>query len=261
MMPLELGVVDKRRDPSSEDGCPLLPSPSALSLPNALPLEAYLMDENDHERRFLRLSGCPSLGSVEPQDVETKAASRMAEPCGSSDAPSSGDVGSDDDEVPESQDGPRTAQKRKLEEASGSEGEQRQKMGRPASATEARQVSGRIGAGASAPTMSSASSPCSSAPDSAASDLFVAEAPLATRHFPLHHVLQDAGLGGLGNNTYSALRYHRQVGPGWSGGCVGWLAAVAGLAGGLGRHASRRASRGVVVTRPSKSRRNGKARY
>ncbi|POR33311.1 Uncharacterized protein TPAR_06501 [Tolypocladium paradoxum] len=225
MEPLELEVMDKRRDSSAAYTCP--PLPSEPSLPSSsspvLPLEAYLMDKNEHERRLLRLSRCPRVGlrvsgpSSGPEREGIAAASPVCGGGSSVDPPTSSweYVECDNGEPQGPLSEPRasnqhTSHKRKLEAAEATDLEQghREKLGRPDPVIETQSASLCIEPeSVGAASVSSALS--TSLPDSAISDILVARPSLAPRHLPLHRELQEAGLGGLGDSSNSLLRYHR----------------------------------------------------
>lgn len=222
MEPLELEVLDKRRDSSAEYTCP--PLPSKPSLPSSsspvLPLEAYLMDKNEHEQRLLRLSRCPrvclpvsrSSSGPGPEGIATPSPAWQG---GSSvDPPTSsreyveGDNG--ETQGPLSKPNPHASHKRKLEAAEATDLEQdhRQKLGRTEPVIETHPASLRIEP-ESVEAVSVSSDPPSSPPDSAISDILSARPSLAARHLRLHRELEEAGLGGLGDSSNSLLRYHQ----------------------------------------------------
>ncbi|KND88341.1 hypothetical protein TOPH_06914 [Tolypocladium ophioglossoides CBS 100239] len=228
MQPLELQVMDKSRDPSTEDACPPLPSEPSVSSSSSpiLPLEAYLMDKNEHERRLLRLSRCPRVGlglcvsgpSSGPGPEGTTATSPVLQEGSSVDPPTSSwehvECDNGEPQGPSSKSHASSLHKRKLEAAEATDLEQghREKLGRPEPVIETQSASlyiepESVGAASVSPTSSS------SLPDSAAFDILVARPSLAPRHLPLHRELEEAGLGGLGDSSNSLLRYHRAFDP------------------------------------------------
>ncbi|KAM4068067.1 hypothetical protein HRG_009643 [Hirsutella rhossiliensis] len=211
MVPSESAVMGQLRPASPEGRYPLHPPAASTSLspPSPiLPLHIYLMDKNDHERRLLRLSGCPSLAlhaarldfGSEPE--WSGRASRGPEAEGLSEPLSSWDYVERDEELhQETHRAPAAAHKRNVEAARmiGSGLDDRRKMARPAPTGKHRPVS---------PLSAASLSSSPRADVSTISDL-VADAPLAARHISLHRELQRAGLGGLGTSAHSRLRYHR----------------------------------------------------
>lgn len=196
--------MDQLRSASPRGGCPLVaasPSPSPSS--PLLPLQAYLMDKNDHERRLVRLSGCLSS----PLDAASAEFNKEPECHGreSGGLESDGLLGSispfwdfvERDETPKQEPSsrPATTHEESAEAAEASEPvvHGHRNMSRSASAS-------------ISPSASSLLSPPIGA--SAISDPIVG-APPAVRHLSLHRELQQAGLGGLETSFHSRIRYHR----------------------------------------------------
>ncbi|PHH69252.1 hypothetical protein CDD80_6873 [Ophiocordyceps camponoti-rufipedis] len=139
---------------------------------SVLPLEAYLMDQNDHERRLLRLSLSTELLTSEADD-----ASESESPW------------SPWESVPEDE------PKRCASDPLPSEQRSATTPNRVRSEPDSQQKTSRY-LTTPGTTTSWASSP---ARDSVLSDVIVSGRPLADRHLPLHLELQQAGFGGLGD--------------------------------------------------------------
>ncbi|PHH93216.1 hypothetical protein CDD83_10154 [Cordyceps sp. RAO-2017] len=221
MMTLETRALDPSRPPSPEVGCPVLPanlgsSPSSSTSP-VLPLQAYLLDKNDHERRLLRLSrysdtvlGTTSVQGSDP--VAETGPARQADGATQRSWFSWEVVGRDGEPVEISTNASSLTHKRKAQAAE-EDGQCGHKSKRSESAAPEPCPSSPPPPSMS-PTSSIASFPRSlgSVIDSAVSNAPSAEsAGLATRLLALDRELKDAGLGGLGGGStcLSGLRYHR----------------------------------------------------
>ncbi|PHH66234.1 hypothetical protein CDD81_7827 [Ophiocordyceps australis] len=184
MTPLELNVLDKERRLGPVLASPSLPlSTSSSPWPTqTLPLETYLRDENEHERRLLRLSE-PTVTTV-PSDAVSDFSPNMTQTQSTLDDQQLHlDSLLDDAEFRDLSPCsllslPRAASPRIL----------------PDDAS----ICSRFSAVSENLSL-----------DSAVSDLVVAAAPLAQRLAFLQRELQATGMGGLSNGLPSALRYHR----------------------------------------------------
>ncbi|KAF4592301.1 hypothetical protein GQ602_002600 [Ophiocordyceps camponoti-floridani] len=158
---------------SAELACHASPPQQPAS---ALPLEAYLMDQNDHERRLLRLS------------LSTELLTSSADDASKSESPWSTWESAAEDEPKRCSSDPLPSEQRSAPTPNGvrSEPDSQQKMSRYLMTPST--------------TTSWASSP---ARDSVLSDVVVSGSPLADRHLPLHLELQQAGFAGLGDGFSS----------------------------------------------------------
>ncbi|RCI12016.1 hypothetical protein L249_0677 [Ophiocordyceps polyrhachis-furcata BCC 54312] len=124
-----------------------------------LPLEAYLMDKNDHERRLLRLS----LSSQLSKPNETQGQDKK------------GDY--DEEEPPELESATSSSEYIKNED---DDDEKQEKEGTKTQASDPYPIKQTLKPSAGR--------------DSVLSDVIVPGGPLAARHLPLHRELQEAGL-------------------------------------------------------------------
>ncbi|EQK97537.1 hypothetical protein OCS_06750 [Ophiocordyceps sinensis CO18] len=209
-VPWETAMADQLLPASPEGEYPLVPPSSTSAQPSSplLPLEAYLMDKNDHERRLLRFSGCPSI-ALDPSRIDLgpepecsgrwsrgRDTDELSEPLSSS-----WDYVEHDDEPKQgTQDMAGAGYKTKVEDTRvadcGSDGHREPGRWAPADKHHP----------ASLPSAASSSPPDAKA--SLVPDVGV-DAPLAARHTALHRELQQAGLGGLRASIHGRHGFHR----------------------------------------------------
>ncbi|PHH70534.1 hypothetical protein CDD82_7054 [Ophiocordyceps australis] len=173
MTPLELPVLDKERRLGPALALPW--PPMATSPPSwptqTLPLETYLRDENEHERRLLRLS-VPGDAVSDFSPITAKTQWPLEDQQVHLD--SSLDDAGFQDSLPMSQ---AVCARILPDDAS---------------------ICSRFSVVSENLSL-----------DSAVSDLVVAGAPVAERFASLERELQATGMGRLGNGLPSVLRYHR----------------------------------------------------